>query len=96
MFEDKVLICKECGKEFTFTAGEQEFYAEKGLQEPKYCKECRDARKAQRKAERTYYTTVCARCGNEASIPFPPKEGLDYYCSSCFEIIKAERETQEN
>ncbi|MBQ2898524.1 MAG: zinc-ribbon domain containing protein, partial [Oscillospiraceae bacterium] len=26
MYEDKTLVCKECGKEFTFTAGEQEFY----------------------------------------------------------------------
>lgn len=31
MYEDKTLICKECGKEFVFTAGEQEFYAEKAL-----------------------------------------------------------------
>ena len=29
-YEDKTLVCKECGKEFVFTAGEQEFYAEKG------------------------------------------------------------------
>ena len=29
MFEDKVLVCKDCGAEFVFTAGEQEFYAEK-------------------------------------------------------------------
>ena len=28
MYEDKTLVCKECGKEFVFTAGEQEFYAE--------------------------------------------------------------------
>ena len=27
MYEDKTLVCKECGKEFVFTAGEQEFYA---------------------------------------------------------------------
>ena len=27
MYEDKTLICKECGAEFVFTAGEQEFYA---------------------------------------------------------------------
>ena len=27
MYEDKILVCKECGNEFTFTAGEQEFYA---------------------------------------------------------------------
>ena len=31
MYEDKTLVCKDCGKEFTFSAGEQEFYAEKGL-----------------------------------------------------------------
>ena len=29
MYEDKTLICKECGAEFVFTAGEQEFYASK-------------------------------------------------------------------
>ena len=32
MYEDKTLICKECGNEFVFTAGEQEFYAEKGFE----------------------------------------------------------------
>ena len=46
MYEDKTLTCKDCGKEFVFTAGEQEFYAEKGLvNEPQRCKECRVARK---------------------------------------------------
>ena len=45
MYEDKTLVCKECGKEFVFTAGEQEFYAERGFQnEPQRCKACRDAR----------------------------------------------------
>ena len=39
MYEDKTLVCKECGKEFVFTAGEQEFYAERGFQnEPQRCK----------------------------------------------------------
>ena len=39
MYEDKTLVCKECGKEFVFTAGEQEFYAEKGFQnEPQRCR----------------------------------------------------------
>lgn len=48
-FEDKTLVCQDCGKEFTFTAGEQTFYKEKGLDnEPKRCKECRDKRKAAR------------------------------------------------
>jgi len=48
--EDKTLICtnQDCGAEFVFTAGEQEFYAEKGFTEPKKCKPCRDAAKAAR------------------------------------------------
>lgn len=46
-YEDKTIVCKDCGKEFTFTAGEQEFYAQKGLiNEPVRCKECRAAKKA--------------------------------------------------
>ena len=45
---DKNLICKDCNKEFVFTEGEQEFYAEKGLQnEPQRCPECRKAREAE-------------------------------------------------
>ena len=28
--EDKTLVCKDCGKEFIFTVGEQEFFKEKG------------------------------------------------------------------
>ena len=44
MYEDKTLKCKECGNEFVFTAGEQEFYAERGFQnEPQRCKACRDS-----------------------------------------------------
>ncbi len=43
--EDKTLVCKDCGQEFIFTVGEQEFYKEKGFSEPLRCKPCRDARK---------------------------------------------------
>ena len=50
MYEDKTLICKECGAEFTFTAGEQEFYASKGFEsDPIRCPECRKARKQARR-----------------------------------------------
>ena len=49
-FEDKTLVCQDCGKEFTFTAGEQAFYKEKGLEnEPKRCKACRDKKKAEKR-----------------------------------------------
>ena len=45
---DKTLVCQDCGNEFVFTEGEQEFYNEKGFQEPKRCTDCRRARKQQR------------------------------------------------
>lgn len=48
-YADKTIVCKDCGEEFIFTAGEQEFYAEKGFQnEPLRCAPCRKARKASR------------------------------------------------
>jgi len=51
--KDKTIVCKDCGKEFVFTVGEQEFYAEKGFQnEPVRCKECRIARKQKRNQEK--------------------------------------------
>lgn len=47
--EDKTLVCKDCGKEFVFTQGEQAFYQEKGFaNEPQRCRECRQARKQER------------------------------------------------
>ena len=75
MYEDKTLICKECGAEFVFTAGEQEFYASKGfVNEPQRCKACRDARKNASKPEREMFTAICASCGKEAKVPFRPRE----------------------
>ena len=44
--ENIKLVCKDCGKEFDFTVGEQRFQEEKGFAQPIRCKECRDAKKA--------------------------------------------------
>ena len=43
--EDKIIKCKDCGQEFTFTVGEQEFYKQRELFTPVRCKSCRKARK---------------------------------------------------
>ena len=46
-FSDKTLTCRDCGRPFEFTSGEQEFYASRGFtNEPSRCPECRAARKA--------------------------------------------------
>lgn len=96
MFEDKTLVCKECGQEFIFTAGEQEFYEAKGfVNEPQRCKTCRDARKAASKANREMFTAVCAACGKEAKVPFKPREDRPVYCSECFAKQQEAKETEE-
>ena len=48
-YADKTLTCRDCGQAFTFTTGEQEFYASRGFtNEPTRCPDCRSARKASR------------------------------------------------
>ena len=45
---DRSLTCRDCGQEFVFTQGEQEFYQQRGFSEPQRCPSCRQARKTQR------------------------------------------------
>lgn len=40
--------CRDCGKEFTLTDGEIEFYRSKGFELPTRCKSCRDKRKGRK------------------------------------------------
>ena len=44
IYADQTRSCRDCGREFTWTAGEQEFFASRGLQNPpNRCPECRAA-----------------------------------------------------
>lgn len=46
-YADKTITCRDCGMDFVFTSGEQEFYAQKGFtNEPTRCPSCRQQRKA--------------------------------------------------
>lgn len=92
MYQEKTLVCKDCGSDFVFTTGEQEFYAEKGFQnEPARCKDCRTVRKnsgGERKSanrERVMYDAVCAECGTDTQIPFKPTNARPVYCKDCFD-----------
>ena len=84
-FEDKTIVCKDCGGEFIFSAEEQQFYADKGFQnEPARCKACRQARQPERPG-REMFTAICANCGAETQIPFEPKHDRPVYCSTCYQ-----------
>lgn len=91
MYEDKTLVCKDCGEEFVFSAGEQEFYASKGYEnEPHRCKSCRIARK------KSMFTGTCVTCGKEARLSFEPREGRPVYCSECYAKILEESRNRRN
>lgn len=85
MFQDKIIVCKDCGQEFTFSASEQEFFAEKGFtNDPQRCKACRDARKGRTGSSRPMFDAVCAACGKPCKVPFEPRNDRPVYCSDCF------------
>jgi CxxC-x17-CxxC domain-containing protein len=98
--QDKTLTCSDCGQEFTFTASEQEFFAQKGFNTPSRCPSCRAARKAAREGGSSYgssygngggyggtrqmYPAVCAQCGKDTEVPFQPRGDRPVYCSDCY------------
>ena len=90
-FTDRELQCSDCGNAFTFTVGEQEFYASKGFEnDPKRCQDCRTARKTERGgfgSRRQMYPAVCAACGSDTEVPFQPNQDRPVYCSPCFSTM---------
>ncbi len=70
MYEDKTLVCKRMWQGVRFTAGEQEFYAERGFQnEPQRCKACRDARKNAARGPRGISLLPVLPAAGEAKVP---------------------------
>ena len=98
--QDKTLTCKDCGKEFTWTASEQEFYQSKGFQnEPLRCPDCRRAKKARMeggqhgggdRGPRQMFEITCANCGKTDQVPFQPRGDRPVLCADCF---RKQRET---
>ena len=94
-FEDKTLVCRDCGNEFAFTEGEQEFYQQRGLlHEPARCPTCRTERRRGRvggydAGPRRMYPAVCASCGKDTEVPFEPRQGRPVYCSDCFSTMRS-------
>ncbi len=99
-FVDKTLRCRECGSDFVFTAGEQEFYQQKGLMnQPSRCPSCRATRRtnggASNRSERgprEMHTVICAECGVETQVPFLPKNDRPVYCSTCYDKVRVARD----
>jgi len=51
-FQDRTLTCADCGASFTFSAGEQRYFQEKGFtDEPKRCLACRKKKRERREEQ---------------------------------------------
>jgi CxxC-x17-CxxC domain-containing protein len=86
-YQDRMLVCVDCGAEFVFSAGEQLFYATKNFRnEPKRCKDCKSKRNQTLSTSRARVetSTTCASCGKETTVPFKPTQGRPVYCRECF------------
>ena len=100
VYADKTIRCRDCGMDFVFSSGEQEFYASKGLvNEPQRCQSCRAIAKQNRAlgiaggggngGQREMHAAVCAECGGQALVPFLPRNDRPVYCSNCFDKVRA-------
>lgn len=85
-FQDKTLKCKDCGDDFTWTAGEQEFFFSRGFKnKPTRCKECR--KKNRQKVEMEYFRVTCSSCGQVGDVMLKPgNPEAVVYCKNCFDV----------
>jgi DNA-directed RNA polymerase subunit RPC12/RpoP len=49
-FQDRTIQCVDCGREFNYSAREQEFFKQMNFTEPKRCPQCRSTRRQGREA----------------------------------------------
>jgi CxxC-x17-CxxC domain-containing protein len=95
-FNDKVIVCGDCNKEFVFSAGEQARHKELGfVNEPKRCPPCRAERKKNNvgrdrgpqdkgQGPKEFFPIKCSECGVDTEVPFKPRGDRPVYCLSCF------------
>src|SRR3977135_99318 len=92
-FQDRILRCVDCATEFIWTAGEQQFFADKNFKnEPKRCKACKGKR-ASRPAgavarERVETGTNSSAGRKEATVATKPTQGRPVFCKECFQSRK--------
>ena len=95
MAGDIQLQCSDCGRDFTFTAADQQFFQERGYSTPKRCKSCRQARKSDQGGGSGYRSSstqgspvICSGCGQPTTVPFEPRGDRPVYCRDCYQARK--------
>lgn len=88
--KDERLICRDCGEKFTFTIGEQRFFAARGFSPPARCPACRSKRQKSSKAGKIRrIPAICVRCGARAYVDYVPRWDKPAYCRECQRVVSA-------
>lgn len=94
---DKQLECRDCKKQFLFSAAEQTFFKEKGLSnQPKRCANCRQMQRNQRlglPAEQTS-EVECSVCSKPTRVPFQPNGHKPVFCNACFHMRRQQSQLE--
>jgi CxxC-x17-CxxC domain-containing protein len=83
MSADATLTCRDCGQAFTFTSGEQDFYASRGFSEPGRCPDCRASHRSQRDAGSSHSGGGGGGGYGSYGGARGPREMFTVTCSSC-------------
>jgi predicted amidophosphoribosyltransferase len=70
------LTCRDCGRQFLFTEGEQEFYERMGFNHPSRCRDCRSTK------EKQNGHLNCTECGIKL------QDGASVYCEQCLRSLQ--------
>lgn len=82
-YTDKILSCADCSQEFTFSASDQQFYADRQFSEPRRCPTCRAARKAARGETSSYGSGSSYGGSSYGGYSSGPREMFSATCDSC-------------
>jgi CxxC-x17-CxxC domain-containing protein len=88
---DELLTCSDCGQQFTFTVGEQQFFREKQFSnKPRRCKPCKQKQAGRSSKPISQTPVICADCGEPTTVPFVPRANRPVLCRACFQGARAQ------
>lgn len=91
-FKDINLICKDCGKPFIFSAGDQQFYVKQSfVNAPTRCKQCRAKYQENKYKGVEIFNISCRSCDKVGKLPVKPTHPKEVLCEDCF-LAEIEKE----
>ena len=106
--QEKLLVCKDCHRKFTFTTKEQKDFGQKGWAAPVRCRYCRRQKSILNlvlkdgvpMSDEIKFSEVCDKCSRPFYTKVKRRSGINLYCDDCWAEIKMakpdEKDREEN